>query len=176
MNNNNLIAMPKKFRDKFHNACTDACDMLVGPCACGAWHHVRDWPEKDIQHMIEVACAEDKWAMDNVFQDRENYKPLKTKGANTRPEVEPTECEQKCIERPLETILQEIHELGFMCDNGKLRSHRGYIALVARARHLTAKNKALKDYARCRNSCESWKSGPGTECKCTCGLDAILET
>lgn len=22
-----------------HNACTDACDMNVGPCACGGWHH-----------------------------------------------------------------------------------------------------------------------------------------
>lgn len=21
-----------------HNACTDACDMWEGPCACGAWH------------------------------------------------------------------------------------------------------------------------------------------
>lgn len=20
------------------------CDMLRGPCACGAWHRVKDWP------------------------------------------------------------------------------------------------------------------------------------
>src|SRR3972149_1206950 len=22
----------------FFNACTDPCDMYIGPCACGAWH------------------------------------------------------------------------------------------------------------------------------------------
>jgi len=38
--------MPKKYQNKFHNACTDACDMLIGPCACGAWHHTRDWEGK----------------------------------------------------------------------------------------------------------------------------------
>jgi len=24
---------------KRHNACTEPCDMLEGPCACGAWHN-----------------------------------------------------------------------------------------------------------------------------------------
>jgi len=43
---NGLISMPKKYQNKFHNACTDACDMLIGPCACGAWHHTRDWEGK----------------------------------------------------------------------------------------------------------------------------------
>lgn len=33
-----LKPLPKKLRGKIHNANTDACDMLVGPCACGAWH------------------------------------------------------------------------------------------------------------------------------------------
>lgn len=47
-------------------------------------------------------------------------------------------CEQKCVECPLETILREIHELGFICDDGELGSHRGYIALVARAHTLQA--------------------------------------
>lgn len=34
---------------KRYNACTDPCDMLEGPCACGAWHR-RD--EGWVQHMI----------------------------------------------------------------------------------------------------------------------------
>jgi len=25
-----------------HNACTDACDVVNGPCACGAWHSIDD--------------------------------------------------------------------------------------------------------------------------------------
>lgn len=25
-----------------YNACTEPCDMLVGPCCCGAWHTVKD--------------------------------------------------------------------------------------------------------------------------------------
>jgi len=43
---NGLISMPKKYQGKFHNACTDACDMIIGPCACGAWHHIEDWKGK----------------------------------------------------------------------------------------------------------------------------------
>lgn len=38
-----LVAMPKHLIGKFHNACVDPCDMLVGPCACGAWHHWEEW-------------------------------------------------------------------------------------------------------------------------------------
>jgi hypothetical protein len=26
-----------------HNGCHEACDMLVGPCACGATHALTDW-------------------------------------------------------------------------------------------------------------------------------------
>lgn len=42
---NGLVAMPEKFIGEFSNACTDPCDMIIGPCACGASHHIRDWPE-----------------------------------------------------------------------------------------------------------------------------------
>jgi hypothetical protein len=28
---------------KYYNANSDACDMLLGPCACGAWHQACDW-------------------------------------------------------------------------------------------------------------------------------------
>lgn len=30
---------------KVHNACTEPCDMAEGPCCCGAWHYLEDWPD-----------------------------------------------------------------------------------------------------------------------------------
>lgn len=43
--NNRLASMPEDYIGLFHNACTDPCDMLQGPCACGAWHHQEEWPD-----------------------------------------------------------------------------------------------------------------------------------
>jgi len=43
---NNLASMPEEYLGQFHNACTDPCDMLQGPCACGATHHQEEWPPK----------------------------------------------------------------------------------------------------------------------------------
>ena len=38
--------MPEEYLGQFYNACTDPCDMLQGPCACGAWHHQEEWPDE----------------------------------------------------------------------------------------------------------------------------------
>jgi hypothetical protein len=38
----NNVGFPPGHR-RLYNACTEPCDMLVGPCACGAWHHWDDW-------------------------------------------------------------------------------------------------------------------------------------
>lgn len=36
--------MPDEMRGHFHNGqCPDACDMIDGPCACGAWHSAKEW-------------------------------------------------------------------------------------------------------------------------------------
>jgi len=43
---NNLASMPTKYIGEFYNGCVDPCDMLSGPCACGAWHHQEEWPNK----------------------------------------------------------------------------------------------------------------------------------
>lgn len=48
---NNLASMPEKYLGRFYNACNDPCDMLQGPCACGAWHHQEEWPD-DIQQEV----------------------------------------------------------------------------------------------------------------------------
>jgi hypothetical protein len=37
------MAMPEEWIGQYHNACTDPCDMLCGPCACGATHHLNEW-------------------------------------------------------------------------------------------------------------------------------------
>ena len=38
--------MPVSMHGCYHNACTDSCDMIDGPCACGASHNVKEWIEK----------------------------------------------------------------------------------------------------------------------------------
>jgi hypothetical protein len=36
--------MPVSMHGRFHNGqCPDACDMVDGPCACGAWHSAKEW-------------------------------------------------------------------------------------------------------------------------------------
>lgn len=35
--------MPEDTHGRFFNACTDPCDMIDGPCACGATHSAREW-------------------------------------------------------------------------------------------------------------------------------------
>ena len=42
---NNFVPTPLKYIGKFYNACTDPCDMLQGPCACGAGHSQEEWPD-----------------------------------------------------------------------------------------------------------------------------------
>ncbi|MFA5344820.1 MAG: hypothetical protein WC315_00900 [Candidatus Omnitrophota bacterium] len=37
--NNGLLAWPEDWLDYHYNACNEHCDMLIGPCSCGAWHH-----------------------------------------------------------------------------------------------------------------------------------------
>ncbi len=43
---NGIVAMPENLVGEFFNgACPDPCDMIIGPCACGSSHRIRDWPE-----------------------------------------------------------------------------------------------------------------------------------
>ena len=39
----NLVPMPVGWIGQYHNACNNPCDMLHGPCVCGAWHHLNEW-------------------------------------------------------------------------------------------------------------------------------------
>ena len=42
---NGLANMPIEYIGKFYNGgCPDPCDMLSGPCACGASHKQEEWP------------------------------------------------------------------------------------------------------------------------------------
>lgn len=39
-----FIPMPKEWIGQYFNGgCTEPCDMLSGPCACGATHHIEEW-------------------------------------------------------------------------------------------------------------------------------------
>ncbi len=43
--------MPDIMQGQFHNACTDSCDMIDGPCACGAWHNAKEWLERLVEYI-----------------------------------------------------------------------------------------------------------------------------
>ncbi len=45
--------MPIAMQGQFHNACTDPCDMIDGPCACGAWHSAKEWIEKLHKQIVQ---------------------------------------------------------------------------------------------------------------------------
>ena len=38
--------MPAAMQGRFYHACTDSCDMIDGPCACGARHSAKEWVGK----------------------------------------------------------------------------------------------------------------------------------
>lgn len=39
-----MIGYPDDMPPRY-NACAQPCDMLRGPCACGAWHEPQDFTE-----------------------------------------------------------------------------------------------------------------------------------
>ena len=53
---NGLVSWPDDWTDQHHNGCNDACDMLVGPCVCGAWHSADDEWVKELlkKHHAEI--------------------------------------------------------------------------------------------------------------------------
>jgi hypothetical protein len=54
---NGMVPWPDDWLDFNYNASNEACDMLVGPCSCGAWHTLeQDWViAKLLEHNTEVA-------------------------------------------------------------------------------------------------------------------------
>ena len=41
---NGVVPWPADWTDRHHNASHGPCDLLVGPCSCGAWHtEDEDW-------------------------------------------------------------------------------------------------------------------------------------
>ncbi len=41
-----MLIMPKKYIGQFYNGSNVACDMIIGPCACGATHDIEEWLDK----------------------------------------------------------------------------------------------------------------------------------
>ena len=37
----NLTMVPEDWPPHY-NACTDPCDVIEGPCVCGAWHNLSE--------------------------------------------------------------------------------------------------------------------------------------
>lgn len=51
MSDNGLREWPEEWPE-YHNACTDACDMRIGPCACGAWHKESEWTWDEVSQTL----------------------------------------------------------------------------------------------------------------------------
>ena len=51
-----MVPWPEEWTDRHYNACNEPCDMLVGPCACGAWHSEdEDWVRAALEkHNAEI--------------------------------------------------------------------------------------------------------------------------
>lgn len=39
-----LLAWPRDWQFRYRNG-GEECDVLVGPCSCGAWHHAEEWSD-----------------------------------------------------------------------------------------------------------------------------------
>ena len=54
--------MPQEMQGRFHNGnCPDPCDMIDGPCACGAWHSAKEWIGKLVKRVEQLQInQEDK--------------------------------------------------------------------------------------------------------------------
>jgi len=81
-------------------------------------------------------------------------------------------CDENCETCPLETIVTEIRDCHFVCEGGLLTNHRGYMALVAKAKQLQAENEILERRrgGECEQ-CGSWVCPPLTCMSCLSGQD-----
>jgi hypothetical protein len=47
---NGMVAWPDGWDGQNYNATNEPCDMLVGPCSCGAWHNADEsWVRRDLE-------------------------------------------------------------------------------------------------------------------------------
>ena len=67
--------MPADMRGRFHNACTDSCDMIDGPCACGAWHNAKEW----IKNLCQQVSANKKIERAHLATAKEERGGLKSR-------------------------------------------------------------------------------------------------
>lgn len=69
---NDLASMPDEYIKHFKNGgTTEFCDMLQGPCACGASHHQGEWPDK-----IQLEVFGNISKKESSFPKRKPLKPL----------------------------------------------------------------------------------------------------
>ncbi len=47
-----FVVMPSKFKFYNNGSVRETCDMAQGPCCCGAWHTLGEWP---IGVSVEIA-------------------------------------------------------------------------------------------------------------------------
>jgi len=52
-----LLGWPSGWDERNYNGSNEPCDMIVGPCACGAWHGPDDWTDLLDRHNAEIRAA-----------------------------------------------------------------------------------------------------------------------
>jgi len=57
---NGLVPWPENWTDRHFNASHEPCDMLIGPCSCGAWHtETEPWVQETLRrHGTEISGGE----------------------------------------------------------------------------------------------------------------------
>jgi hypothetical protein len=57
---NGLVPWPEDWPDRHFNASREPCDMLIGPCSCGAWHtETEEWVQETLRrHGTEISGEE----------------------------------------------------------------------------------------------------------------------
>lgn len=74
--NNGLIGMPASILGRYRNGqTTEPCDMIEGPCVCGAWHHLYDWDDE----VRAIILSEHPWAI-KLLSDKKLRSVRKTYG------------------------------------------------------------------------------------------------
>ena len=81
---NGIATMLEEWIGEFTNG-GEICDMLAGPCACGATHHQYEWPDDVQEAVFGSVQVDEKW--DRIFGRRKRRPKSNKKYESVQVEV-----------------------------------------------------------------------------------------